>query len=173
MPATYPLTLYYDASCPLCAAEMHALLQRDAHGRLRLVDCSPPGFDGAPAGCTQAELMRLMHAQTADGRVLVGVPAFEAAYAAVGRHRVASALRHPLLGRLARALYPHLARHRQRLPRWLARWLFARTPAQPLQEAQAHAARHASQRCGPGDACRLDESTPQRPSSKPQQLLKK
>ena len=55
----------------------------------------------------------------------------------------------------------------------LARWLFARPPAQPLQEAQAHAARHASQRCGPGDACRLDESTPQRPSSKPQQLLKK
>ncbi|RRD58734.1 DUF393 domain-containing protein [Comamonadaceae bacterium OH2545_COT-014] len=156
MPATYPLTLYYDASCPLCAAEMHALLQRDAHGRLRLVDCSPPGFDGAPAGCTQAELMRLMHAQTADGRVLVGVPAFEAAYAAVGRQRVARALRHPLLGRLARALYPHLAR-----------WLFARAPAQPLQEAQAHAARHASQRCGPGDACRLDESgAPRQPSPK-------
>ena len=36
----YPLTIYYDASCPLCAAEMHALRDEDHACRLRLVDCS-------------------------------------------------------------------------------------------------------------------------------------
>ncbi|MDO5290765.1 MAG: DUF393 domain-containing protein [Pseudomonadota bacterium] len=126
-PATYPLTLFYDASCPLCAAEMGALKQRDAQDLLRLVDCSAPGFDGAPAGCAPADLMRLLHAQTADGRVLVGVPAFEAAYAAVGQRTVVAALRLPGLRALAQWLYPHLARHRQRLPRALAPLLWGRT----------------------------------------------
>lgn len=123
----YPLTLYYDASCPLCAAEMGALKRRDAQDRLRLVDCSAPGFDGAPAGCTSADLLRLLHAQTADGRVLVGVPAFEAAYAAVGQHAFVTTLRLPGIRTLAEWLYPHLARHRQRLPRALAPLLWGRS----------------------------------------------
>jgi predicted DCC family thiol-disulfide oxidoreductase YuxK len=44
-PTDYPLTIYYDASCPLCATEMHALKRNDAAGVLELVDCSAPEFD--------------------------------------------------------------------------------------------------------------------------------
>lgn len=40
-----PLTVDYDASCPLCRAEMEAMKARDARDVLRLVDCSSPGFD--------------------------------------------------------------------------------------------------------------------------------
>ena len=40
-PATYPLTVYFDATCPLCTAEMGAMQARDSAKRLRLVDCSP------------------------------------------------------------------------------------------------------------------------------------
>ena len=37
-----PLTVYYDKSCPMCAAEMHVIEELDWRGRLKLVDCSAP-----------------------------------------------------------------------------------------------------------------------------------
>ena len=137
MSATWPLTLYYDASCPLCAAEMDNLKLRDRHDRLRLVDCSPPDFNDSPAGCTRAELMALMHAQTADGQVLRGVAAFELAYAAVGLETVARLLRAPVLRPLAEWLYPHIARNRQRLPNVLSKLLFGRTLRRAAEQAAA------------------------------------
>ncbi|KTT06843.1 DCC1-like thiol-disulfide oxidoreductase family protein, partial [Pseudacidovorax intermedius] len=47
-PDVYPLTLYYDASCPMCDAEMTHLRLRDEAGRLAFVDASAPGFDAPP-----------------------------------------------------------------------------------------------------------------------------
>ncbi len=43
-PPRYPLTVFYDASCPMCASEMHALRDLDREGRLELVDCSAAQF---------------------------------------------------------------------------------------------------------------------------------
>ena len=88
----YPLTIYYDASCPLCAEEMHAFKQHDIRERLRLVDCSVPGFgdaDTRDAGLEQRNLMRRIHARDASGRWLDGVAVFEVAYRAVGIESVA------------------------------------------------------------------------------------
>ena len=42
--ATFPLTIYYDASCPLCRKEMHTLRDYDRRTQLPLVDCSAPDF---------------------------------------------------------------------------------------------------------------------------------
>lgn len=119
-PVRYPLTVFYDASCPLCVREMEALRSRDQHGRLELVDCSAPGFsdEGLQAeGITREKLMRLIHVRDAHGRWLVDVAALEAAYRAVGRERTArfwgSRHLHPLL----RPLYAWVARHRRTLSR--------------------------------------------------------
>ncbi|QTD46734.1 thiol-disulfide oxidoreductase DCC family protein [Ottowia testudinis] len=148
-PSHYPLTLYFDASCPLCAAEMENLRLRDAAGRLRFVDASAPGFDAALAGATVAELMTLMHARTADGRLLRGVPAFELAYEAVGLTTVSTALRAPVLRPLLNALYPVIARHRQRLPRPLVQLIFGRA----LRRAATQAA---SCRCDAASGCSVE-----------------
>jgi predicted DCC family thiol-disulfide oxidoreductase YuxK len=43
------MTIYYDASCPICATEMAAIKMRDVNQRLELVDCSMPTFDDAEA----------------------------------------------------------------------------------------------------------------------------
>jgi len=112
--------VYYDKSCPLCATEMHALRELDWRGRLRLVDCSAPDFDGGDAareGISRQAMMSRLHARDPEGRWLTGLDAFEAVYASAGLHGPArfwgSRRLRPLLGRL----YPVLARHRQPLSR--------------------------------------------------------
>ena len=85
----YPLTVFYDASCPMCANEIVALKERDLGAHLELVDCSAPDFDQdvlAGTGITRIDLMSRIHARDAHGRWLVALDAIEAAYRApVGR----------------------------------------------------------------------------------------
>lgn len=91
MAIRYPLTVFYDASCPMCAGEMQALKSLDRE-RLALVDCSALDFDEtvlAGVGITRADLMTRIHARDAHGRWLVALDAIEAAYRAVGLERAA------------------------------------------------------------------------------------
>ena len=116
----YPLTIYYDASCPLCAAEMHALRDHDRVCRLRLVDCSAAGFDDAAlaaAGFPRSELLRRIHARDAAGSWYSGVDVFVLAYRAAGIEAVARIWEHPRLRPLWDRLYPWIARHRMGLSR--------------------------------------------------------
>jgi predicted DCC family thiol-disulfide oxidoreductase YuxK len=123
-PATYPLTLYYESACPLCNAEMTNLMLRNTEGRLRFADVSAPEFNDIPAGTTMQDLLDLIHARTADGRVIKGVEVFRLAYEAVGLKGISSAIRLPVLGPLAEWAYPLLARNRHRIPRRLVGLLF-------------------------------------------------
>jgi predicted DCC family thiol-disulfide oxidoreductase YuxK len=119
-PLGYPLTVYYDASCPLCATEMNALLALDRLQRLELVDCSAADFDDTAllaAGVNREKLMTLMHARDAYGRWLVGPDCFEALYAAVGLHRISRAWGSKRLRPIWNRVYPWIARNRQTLSR--------------------------------------------------------
>jgi predicted DCC family thiol-disulfide oxidoreductase YuxK len=112
----YPLTLYFDDSCPLCRAEMAAITRCDRNGRIRLVDCSTPGFDDPDcraAGIATIDLMRRMHARDAEGRWLSGVPAIAAAYRAVGLDSLGGFFASPRLQPVLARLYGWLADHRQ------------------------------------------------------------
>lgn len=150
MTATWPLRIYYDASCPLCREEMHALKDHDAGQRLALVDASAPGFtdpDLAAAGIPRSELMRLIHARDAAGRWFIGVDVFELAYSAAGLHGMARLWAHPRLRPVWTRLYPWIARLRQPLS-WLRLnraygWLVRRAAAR----AQALAGACATGRC--------------------------
>ena len=116
----YPLTVFYDASCPMCADEMLTLKQRDRGARLELVDCSAPGFDHdvlAGTGITRRDLMERIHARDAHGRWLVAVDAIEAAYRAAGLERAARIWGAPGLRPLLDPLYRWVARRRQLLSR--------------------------------------------------------
>ncbi|MGQ0547506.1 MAG: thiol-disulfide oxidoreductase DCC family protein [Betaproteobacteria bacterium] len=122
-PIRYPLTIFYDASCPLCASEMHALKARDRAGKLELVDCAAPDFDesvlsGLPI--RRSDLMTLIHARDAHGRWLRGVDVLAAAYGAVGLEASARIWANGCLRPLWRRLYPLVARNRQVLSRLLA-----------------------------------------------------
>lgn len=122
-PLQYPLTVFYDASCPLCAAEMHMLKARDRDGRLELVDCSAPEFDACALGLpvTRVALMERIHARDGDGRWLTGVDVFEAVYRAAGMRGAARVWGSKTLRPLLASLYPWVASNRQRLSRLLIR----------------------------------------------------
>ncbi len=116
----YPLTIFYDASCRMCATEMEALKRRDVHGRLELVDCSAPDFDetvlaGLPL--RREDLMTAIHARDAHGRWSSGVEVFELAYGAVGLDVLAGFWGSRALRPVLERVYPWIARHRQFLSR--------------------------------------------------------
>jgi predicted DCC family thiol-disulfide oxidoreductase YuxK len=116
-----PVTIFYDASCAMCANEMHALKARDRAGRLELVDCSAPEFDEtvlAGTGIRREDLMTLIHARDAHGSWLVGIDVFEVAYAAAGLTMIAGFWGSPKLRPLLARLYPWVARNRQLLSRF-------------------------------------------------------
>jgi predicted DCC family thiol-disulfide oxidoreductase YuxK len=120
----YPLTIYFDASCAICAAEMRHMKSRDAASRLHLVDCSPAAFDDGPAA--RNALMAAIHVKDAQGEVFVGVPAIRLCRSAVGLSSGSVLLDLPLVAPLADRAYALLARNRYRIPRWLAARLAGR-----------------------------------------------
>ena len=131
--AAFPLTIYYDASCPLCRKEMQTLRDHDVHARLELVDCSPPNFfdpQVQAAGFQPKDLMALIHARDAAGRWFIGVDVFVLAYRAVGIEAIAGLWSNRRLRPLWDRAYPWIARHRMMLSSlgvtrafgWLVAW---------------------------------------------------
>ncbi|CAG7856914.1 hypothetical protein MCAMS1_01577 [biofilm metagenome] len=73
---TYPLTIYFDASCRLCNSEMQNIKLHDVDDKLILFDCSAPEFDDAPfkqQGITKTLMMNRLHMHDDNGNWKVGV----------------------------------------------------------------------------------------------------
>ena len=118
MQITYPLTIYYDASCPMCAAEMHTLKETDFDNKLILVDCSATNFN-EPVSCpaSQEAMMERIHAQDANGQWLKGVDVFAVAYRATGFTMLGKIWGSQTLKPLLSRMYPWVADNRH----WLSK----------------------------------------------------
>jgi predicted DCC family thiol-disulfide oxidoreductase YuxK len=156
------LSVFYDASCALCRAEMGALAGEDANGLLDLVDCSAADFADAAAlrsGITRDSMMRLMHVRDAQGNWHVGVDAFVAIYRTLGIETMARFWDHPWLKPMWKRAYPWIARYRQPLSRLgLNRGfeLIVRRAASraAMQRVRCDTAQGACERRMPGDSGR-------------------
>jgi predicted DCC family thiol-disulfide oxidoreductase YuxK len=141
----YPLTLLYDASCPVCALEMHALRARDLAKQpnaplLRLVDISAPDFDPLPYGASLAQMNALIHAQKPDGSLVIGVEVFRLAYGAVGLGHWVAPTGWRWLKPLVDRAYAVFAANRYGFSRVMApaiRWQVERRARRVLQASQA------------------------------------
>jgi predicted DCC family thiol-disulfide oxidoreductase YuxK len=120
MSEDFPLTVFYDASCPVCALEMDTLVRRDPCHRLQLIDMSAPAFDAAIYGLERADLDAALHAVRPDGSVVRGMAALRLAYAAGGLGWLLQATRWQLLTGAADGAYRLFARHRHAISRVLA-----------------------------------------------------
>ena len=122
MPDTpaYPLQIFFDGSCSVCAREMEAYRRKERTGRLQFIDISAPGFDPAPYHITLKELMHEMHAIDRENHVFRGVEAFRAIWqafpASTGDGLLGALVKLPGVNLLARVGYWSFARVRKFLP---------------------------------------------------------
>lgn len=114
----FPLTIYYDASCPLCRTEMRTLKEADFENKLILVDCSAENFN-EPASCPASKqaMMERIHAADAAGRWIKGVDVFAIAYNASGYTKLGKIWGSKTLKPLLSLAYPWVADNRH----WLSK----------------------------------------------------
>jgi predicted DCC family thiol-disulfide oxidoreductase YuxK len=147
----YPLTIFYDASCPLCRKEMHALKEYDEQDRLRLVDCSNDDFQddlAQQAKISRTDMMNLIHARDASGRWIIGVDVFVYAYRAGGIEGAARLFESRSLRPLLNRVYPWVARNRMVLSKVGITDMFDRWVRWSAQRAQRRAQLCAKDICG-------------------------
>lgn len=118
MNITFPLTIYYDASCPLCKTEMETLKESDIDNKLILVNCAIEHID-IPMSCpvNREGMMERIHAQDAAGLWIQGVDVFTVAYSAAGFKRVSQFWGSKTLRPLLSLAYPWVANNRH----WLSK----------------------------------------------------
>ena len=121
---SYPLTLLYDESCPLCKLEIDNLRARDTRDLLRFIDVSADDFDDARYHASKKEMMEIIHAVRVDGSIVKGVEVFRLAYGAVGLGWITAPTNFPLLKPLFDWAYIRVARNRYRLSNRFSGMLF-------------------------------------------------
>lgn len=117
--STPALTLFFDGSCPLCAAEMRRMARLDRHGRLGYLDMRGEGFDPAAYGTTFAAMDTALHGVRADGQLLVGIDCIAESYALIGLGWLVWPLRLQATRPAWQHLYRWFARNRYRASRLL------------------------------------------------------
>ncbi|MEP7099605.1 MAG: DUF393 domain-containing protein [Burkholderiales bacterium] len=155
MSTNYPLTLLYDATCPVCSLEMDHLRARNADDLLRFVDIAAPGFDASMHGTTLDALNAEIHGVRPDGSVIRGVQVLRLAYEAAGIGWVLRPTGWPVLRPAFDAGYRVFARRRQAI---------SRVAAPLIRAVRAQRARRVNERMqacmstGAGAACEVNGS---------------
>ena len=101
----WPLRLYYDGDCPLCAREIALLRRRSSEQRLVLIDISSPAFDPTSTPFETKQLQAVLHAQDAEGTWLKGLDATYASWLAADLWQLSWLLAWRPLRRLLHPLY--------------------------------------------------------------------
>lgn len=124
----YPLTIYYDAACPMCKNEMETLKETDVDNKLILVDCSNTNLK-VPATCpvSRETMMERIHAVDARGQWIKSTEVFAMAYAASGYQTIAKIWANKQLSPLLSKLYPWVADNRYWLSKTPLPYLFTQT----------------------------------------------
>jgi len=120
----FPLTVFFDGSCGVCAAEMTHYQGLDRQSRLRFVDIRDEAFDPGESGPSREDFMRQLHVRDATGSYFKGVDGFAAIWSALPGPRLqisARLIKIPLIHGLARLGYWLFARLRHLLPRAASR----------------------------------------------------
>ncbi|MGM0631912.1 MAG: thiol-disulfide oxidoreductase DCC family protein [Pseudomonadota bacterium] len=113
------LRVFYDGSCPLCAAEMKQLMAADRDGQVELQDISRPDFAERFPHIDPVQADRILHGETDDGTRLYGLDVTVRAWSLAGKGWRVNWLRWPVIRPVADRVYLFFARHRHRISRLL------------------------------------------------------
>ena len=114
----WPLTLYHDGDCPLCAREIAFLRRQSTGGKLILVDISADDFDAGALGFTVEQLRSCLHGRFASGHWVTGLDATLWSWRAAGLGHWVAPLTWPALRPLLELAYRLFCRLRPHLD-WL------------------------------------------------------
>ncbi len=118
---TFPLKVFYDGACMVCAGEIERYRRRDRAGRLVPIDISHPDFDPRLYGISRQAFQYELHAIDRQGTVYRGIEAFRAIWLAFPDafplRALALLVNLPLISFLARRAYRSFARMRHFLPK--------------------------------------------------------
>lgn len=73
--AQWPLTLYFDGACPLCAQRNKTVARQSLTGPASFVDISEDGFDASAVGFSLEAMQSSLHARFSDGDWVMGLDA--------------------------------------------------------------------------------------------------
>ena len=110
--ASYPLTVFFDGACPICAREIAFMKRLDRLRQLEFCDFSTQEYDAASSGVATADRGTVIHARWADGSVITGVEVFRAMWEAVGLGLLTKLSRLSLVEPLVLRAYEWFARNR-------------------------------------------------------------
>ncbi len=117
----FPLKVFYDGSCSVCATEIEHYGKKDREGRLELIDISAPDFTPDRYGIGLVEFMYQLHAIDQDGKVYRGPEAFWSIWQAFPSSTwyglLGTFITLPGVSFLARLAYRGFARIRKYLPK--------------------------------------------------------
>ena len=113
------LTMYYDGLCPLCAREIDHLSRLDKAGKLAFVDIQQEGFARSYPHIDPDAASTILHADTSDGELLLGLDVTYRAWSLVGRGFLIAPLRWPVVRWFADKAYLWFARNRYKVSGWL------------------------------------------------------
>lgn len=112
----FPLRVFYDGSCSICATEIGHYLRMDHGERLQAVDISSPKFAPESFHIPLTAFMYELHAIDNTGRAYKGVEAFWAIWQAFPASTLygmlGAIITFPLINSLARLFYKGFARIR-------------------------------------------------------------
>ncbi len=117
----FPLKVFYDGSCIVCATEIEHYLRKDLDDKLTAIDISHTDFDPVPYHISLADFMHQLHAIDQDGQIFKGVDSFWAIWQAFPTSTVygimGRIIRLPVVNRLAQIGYWLFANVRPYLPK--------------------------------------------------------
>jgi predicted DCC family thiol-disulfide oxidoreductase YuxK len=117
----FPLKVFYDGACIVCATEIEHYLKKDHGQKLVAIDISSPDFDPAPYRIPIADFMHQLHAIDQDDQVFRGVDSFWAIWQAFPASTIygfmGRIIQFPAIKTIARIGYWLFARMRPYLPK--------------------------------------------------------
>ncbi len=120
-PPRFPLKVFYDGACIVCASKIEYYQRKDHGDKLVAIDISRPDFDPVQYQISLAEFMHQLHAIDQDGQVFKGVDSFWAIWQAFPASTVyglmGRIIQLPVVYQLARIGYWLFARVRTYLPK--------------------------------------------------------
>lgn len=108
----YPITIFYDGACSVCAREMERYRKKDKLGRLKFFDVNQASFDFRRYGLRPERLKDYIHAQDGQGKTVYGIDAFIWIWQAVGWRLLPFFVGFPLIKQVGKIFYRIFAKNR-------------------------------------------------------------